>query len=72
MSPVTAEQPHLLIPARSPRARLEAEDVPGIVILDGGIGSEAEMRPPRVEAFVYGETVPSAPILPFGRWKLEG
>ncbi|TVP74908.1 MAG: hypothetical protein EA352_09490 [Gemmatimonadales bacterium] len=50
-------------------SRFPCDDVPGIVIQDGGRGLRASMRPPRVHAFVYGEKMPSVPTLPFGRWK---
>ena len=42
---------------------------PGILIADGGVGSLADRRHPRVVAFVYGEAMPASPTLPFGRWK---
>lgn len=48
----------------------EARDVPGIVIADGGLASRLSGKNPRVEAFVYGERIPVAPTLPFGRWKI--
>jgi hypothetical protein len=44
------------------------KDVPGIVIRDR-TPEGAAADEPRVRAFVYGESVPSLPILPFGRWK---
>jgi hypothetical protein len=47
-----------------------SDDVPGIVIADGGVGHRAVHLRPRVRAFVYGEKLPSAPTLPFGRWKV--
>lgn len=43
-------------------------DVPGIVIRDRTPDRPSEDAP-RVRAFVYGESVPSLPTLPFGRWK---
>jgi hypothetical protein len=50
--------------------RREVDDVPGIVIQDGGAGLLAAQSGPRVRAFVYGESVPTLPTLPFGRWKV--
>lgn len=44
-------------------------DVPGIVIQDGGLGHEVALKAPRLSAFIYGEKLPAAPTLPFGRWK---
>ncbi len=43
--------------------------VPGIVIADGGLGSQTESAGLRGSTFLYGEVVPEAPTLPFGRWK---
>lgn len=43
--------------------------VPGIVIADGGVGSRHAQELPRLRAFIYGERMPTAPTLPFGRWK---
>lgn len=56
-------------PVRFPR-RDDRSDAPGIVIADGGEAARLSGRLPRVRAFVYGERIPSAPTLPFGRWKL--
>lgn len=53
-----------------PRRRDETGDVPGIVIADGGEAARLSEQLPRVRAFVYGERIPTAPTLPFGRWKL--
>jgi hypothetical protein len=50
--------------------RREVDDVPGIVIQDGGAGHLAAQSGPRVRAFVYGESEPALPMLPFGRWKV--
>ncbi|MEX2530444.1 MAG: hypothetical protein WD960_06685 [Gemmatimonadota bacterium] len=44
-------------------------DARGIVITDGGVGSRLTRQIPRVRAFIYGESVPTTPTLPFGRWK---
>ncbi|CAN5736331.1 hypothetical protein BH23GEM11_BH23GEM11_15690 [soil metagenome] len=44
------------------------KDVPGIVIRDWTPDSPSDGGP-RVRAFVYGESIPSLPTLPFGRWK---
>jgi hypothetical protein len=44
-------------------------NVPGIVIADGGFGSARVQERPRLRAFIYGESLPAAPTLPFGRWK---
>ncbi|TVP50020.1 MAG: hypothetical protein EA350_01145 [Gemmatimonadales bacterium] len=44
------------------------KDVPGIVIRDWTPERRSDDGP-RVRAFVYGESVPSLPTLPFGRWK---
>jgi hypothetical protein len=44
------------------------QDVPGIVIRDRTPDSRSDDGP-RLRAFVYGESVPSLPTLPFGRWK---
>ncbi|TVR62972.1 MAG: hypothetical protein EA422_10400 [Gemmatimonadales bacterium] len=60
------QHPRSRIPVR-PR---EGGDVPGIVIADGGEAARLSEQLPRVRAFVYGERIPSAPTLPFGRWKL--
>lgn len=43
-------------------------NVPGIVIADGR-GARTAVRPPRIQAFVWGGRLPSAPTLPYGRWK---
>ena len=59
-----AEPPHdrvsELPAARAPRAL-------GIVIAVGALGSRGRARSPLVRAFVYGEEIPNAPTLPFGR-----
>lgn len=63
---LAAEPPHIRVSelpaARAPRAL-------GIVIAVGALGSCSRARSPLVRAFVYGEEVPNAPTLPFGRWK---
>lgn len=46
-----------------------SEDVPGILIADGGVGHAAEARRPRISAFIWGEREEVAPTLPFGRWR---
>lgn len=43
-------------------------DIPGIVIADGR-GARTVIRPPRIQAFVWGGRLPAAPTLPYGRWK---
>ncbi len=48
------------------------EDVAGIIIRDSGHESGASEVRPRVPAFVYGESEPTSPVLPFGRWKVAG
>lgn len=56
---------------RRPEARRDRRrgNVPGIVIADGSLGVREGMKRPRVRAFIYGEEIPTAPTLPFGRWK---
>lgn len=51
------------------RKSTPCENAPGIVIKDGGVGEQTIRRGSRVRAFVYGEDVPGAPTLPFGRWR---
>jgi len=46
------------------------EEVPGIVIRESHLGSGASSPTPRIPVFVYGEVLPEAPTLPFGRWKV--
>ncbi len=57
-------------PTNGQKARAGTGDAPGIVIADGGVGSRLSSQHPRVRAFVYGERIPAAPTLPFGRWKV--
>jgi hypothetical protein len=45
------------------------KDVPGIIIRDWTPERPGVLHGPRVRAFVYGETEPSLPTLPFGRWR---
>lgn len=54
---------------RPRRIERGSADAPGIVIADGGVGSRLTRQLPRVRAFVYGDSVPASPTLPFGRWK---
>ncbi len=49
--------------------RRDTDDVPGIVIHDRTDATGPDFHRPRVRAFVYGETLPSLPVLPYGRWK---
>lgn len=41
----------------------------GIVIAVGVLSNCGRAHSPLVRAFVYGEEVPDAPTLPFGRWR---
>ncbi len=61
-SPVTLKQSRLT----------PCENAPGIVIKDGGVGERTLKNGSRVRAFVYGEELPGAPTLPFGRWRAAG
>lgn len=54
---------------RARRVGKGSADARGIVIADGGVGSRLTRQIPRVRAFIYGESVPATPTLPFGRWK---
>lgn len=51
------------------REVVSTEDAAGIIILDGGEGIRVDREGPRIQPFLYGERVPPAPTLPFGRWK---
>jgi hypothetical protein len=57
------------VPRPHGRSDIRNGDVPGIVVTDGGAGVRTDLKGPRVRAFVYGESQPSSPTLPFGRWK---
>lgn len=46
-----------------------SDQVPGIVIAHGGWTNGAAALTTGLRAFVYGETPPATPTLPFGRWK---
>ena len=63
---LAVEPPHIraseLPAAQAPRAL-------GIVIAVGALGNGSRARSPIVRAFMYGEEVPDAPTLPFGRWR---
>jgi hypothetical protein len=47
------------------------DSAPGIVIREAHVGAHAEPVTPRIPVFVYGETCPEVPTLPFGRWRVR-
>jgi hypothetical protein len=64
-----------MIMNRTPVPRPEpaqGEDLPGIIIRDTAREEGRLETMPRLPAFVYGESEPSVPVLPFGRWKVPG
>jgi hypothetical protein len=61
----------MMRPKSEPVKKLDrnSDEVPGIVIHDRSGATGSGFDRPRVRAFVYGETLPSLPVLPYGRWK---